>query len=132
MSFWDVFFEDGNINTIIGRQMGKTNATVDMAFKAIEHGYTVLSNIIFFKPWNVERAQEKGWLDKDLKYLEKPDNFKYVPIASKLILEAATTEKNIIIIDEAGTTASARVENRIINNLRCLSKRYNRRTYTLS
>ena len=107
MSFWDVFFEDGNINTIIGRpKMGKTNVTVDMAFKAIEHGYTVLSNIIFFKPWNVERAQKKGWLDKK-RYLDKPENFKYVPIASKLILEASTTEKNIIIIDEAGTSASA-------------------------
>jgi len=108
MSFWDVFFEDGNINTIIGRpKMGKTNATVDMAFKAIEHGYTVLSNIIFFKPWNVEKAQQKNWLDPKLEYLDKPEKFKYIPLASKLILEASTTEKNIIIIDEAGTTASA-------------------------
>ena len=108
MAFWDVFFEDGNINTIIGRpKMGKTNVTVDMAFRAIERGYTVLSNIIFFKPWNVKRAQKKGWLDENLEYLDKPEKFKYIPLASKLVLEASTTEKNIIIIDEAGTTASA-------------------------
>lgn len=108
MSFWDVFFEDGNINTIVGRpKLGKTNVTVDMAHKAIEHGYTVLSNIIFFKPWNIKKAKKKGWLDKKIDYLDKPDEFKYVPLASKLILEASLTENNIVIIDEASTTASA-------------------------
>jgi len=108
MAFWDVFFEDGNINTIIGRpKMGKTNVVVDMADQAIAHGYTVLSNIIFFKPWNIEKAQKKGWLDKDIKYLDKPEGFKYTPLASELILQSALTEKNIIIIDEASVTASA-------------------------
>jgi len=42
MAFWDIFFEDGNINTVIGRpKMGKTNVTVDMATRAIEKGYNV-------------------------------------------------------------------------------------------
>ena len=108
MAFWDVFFEDGNINTIIGRpKMGKTNVTVDMATRAIERGYNVYSNIIFFKPWNVERAIKKGWLSKDIEYQETPKSFQYVPIASELILKASSTEPNVIIIDEAGTTASA-------------------------
>ena len=108
MSFWDVFFEDGNINTVIGRpKMGKTNVTVDMATRAIERGYNVYSNIIFFKPWNVERAIERGWLSKDVEYQEIPKNFQYVPIASELVLKASMTEPNVIIIDEAGTSASA-------------------------
>ena len=108
MAFWDVFFEDGNINTIIGRpKMGKTNVTVDMATRAIEKGYNVYSNIIFFKPWNVKRAIKKGWLSKDIEYKEVPKEFQYVPVASELVLKTSTTEKNVIIIDEAGTTASA-------------------------
>ena len=62
MAFWDVFFEEGNINSVISRpKMGKTNLTVDMAYRAIEHGYNVYSNIIFFKPWNIEKAQKRGW-----------------------------------------------------------------------
>ena len=107
MSFWDVFFEEGNINTVVGRpKLGKTNLAVDMGFKAIERGYTVLSNIIFFKPWNVELAKQRNWLSKDIDYLAKPEKFKYVPVASKLVLEASLTDNNIIIIDEAGLTAS--------------------------
>ena len=108
MAFWDVFFEDGNINTVIGRpKMGKTNVTVDMATRATERNYNVYSNIIFFKPWNVERAQKKGWLSKDIEYQKIPENFHYVPLASDLILKASMSEPNVIIIDEAGTTASA-------------------------
>ena len=108
MAFWDIFFEDGNINTIIGRpKTGKTNVMVDMATRAIERGYTVYSNIIFFKPWNVEKAIKKDWLSKDIEYKEIPKKFHYVPVASELILKTSSTENNVIIIDEAGTAASA-------------------------
>ena len=108
MAFWDVFFEEGNINTVISRpKMGKTNLTVDMAYKAIEHGYTVYSNIIFFKEKNIEKAQEKGWLSDKIKYENIPEKFVYTAVASDLVLKATSTERNIIIIDEAGTTASA-------------------------
>jgi len=108
MAFWDVFFEEGNINTLISRpKMGKTNATVDMAFHAVEHGYHVYSNIIFFKQHNIERAQKKGWLSPDIDYGKIPDKFQYTAVASDLILKATSTENNIIIIDEAGTSASA-------------------------
>ena len=54
MSFVDRFFEDGNINTVIGSpKVGKTNAVVEMCRLAIERGYTVLGNITFFKPKNM-------------------------------------------------------------------------------
>jgi len=50
MSFWDVFFEDGNINTIIGPpKTGKTNAMVDMGDHLLEYDRPVLGNIMFFK-----------------------------------------------------------------------------------
>jgi len=107
MSFWDVFFEDGNINTIIARpKAGKTNIAVDLGFRAIDHGYTVLSNIIFFKEQNLEKAKEKGWLSADIDYKPIPSKFKYCPLASKLVLEASLYEKNIIILDESGMIAS--------------------------
>jgi len=108
MSFWDIAFEDGNVDTIIGRpKVGKTNLAVDLGFKAIEHGFNVLSNIIFFKPQNMEKAKEKGWLSEDIDYKAVPDKFKYVPIASQLVLEASLHENNIIILDETGMIASA-------------------------
>ena len=107
MSFWDVFFEDGNINTIIARpKVGKTNLAVDLGFKAIEHGFNVLSNIIFFKTQNIEKAKEKGWLSKDIEYKSIPNKFKYVSLASQLVLEASLHENNIIILDETGMIAS--------------------------
>ena len=107
MSFWDVFFEDGNINTIIARPKGgKTNIAVDLGFRAIDHGYNVLSNIIFFKEKNLEKAKAKGWLSPDIDYKSVPSKFKYVPLASQLVLEASLEEDNIMILDESGMIAS--------------------------
>jgi len=108
MAFVDVYFEDGNINTILaGPKAGKSNLVVDMGDKAIKYGYTVLSNIAFFKEHNIEEAKKRGWLNKNINYRPKPEKFKYIPLASQLILEAATTEKNIVIIDEGGISASS-------------------------
>lgn len=108
MSFWDVFFEDGNVNTVIGPpKRGKTNACVDMGDKLINHGYTVLSNIMFFKEKSIPIAKQKGWLDPNIKYRSKPDKFFYLPTASELILEATKQEKNVVIVDEASISASS-------------------------
>ena len=89
MSFVDNFFRAGRINTIIGNPgEGKTNLAVCFGQKVIEHGYVVLSNIAFFKPENIEKAKELGYLKKDINYESKPENFKYIPVASQLLLEA--------------------------------------------
>jgi len=107
MSFIDTFFEDGNINTILAPpKEGKTNFAVWLAFQAILQGYTVLSNIAMFKPENIPEAIKRGWLH-DTKFEPIPEKFKYIPLASKLILEASQGDRNIVIIDEGGISASS-------------------------
>lgn len=107
MSFASRFFEDGNINTIIAPpKEGKTNLAVWLCFNAIKYGYRVLTNINMFKPENIQKAIEKGWL-KDIEYEEIPEDFKYLPLASQLILESTKREKNIVVIDEGGISISS-------------------------
>ncbi|MCK4830197.1 hypothetical protein KA005_81520, partial [bacterium] len=107
MSFVNRFFEDGNINTIIAPpKAGKTNLMVWLGFNAIKHGYRVLGNINMFKPESIPKAIEKGWL-RDIKYAEIPEDFKYIPLASQLILEATKGDKNIVVVDEGAISISS-------------------------
>lgn len=107
MSFVDRFFEDGNINTILGPpKTGKTNLMVWLGFNAIRYGYRVLGNINMFKPENIPKAIEKGWL-RDIKYSPVPEDFKYIPLASQLILEASKGSKNIVVVDEGAISISS-------------------------
>jgi len=108
MSFWDVFFEDGNVNTIIAPpKKGKTNIMVDMGDKLIKHGKTVLGNIMFFKEKNIQKAINNGWLNPDIKYRPQPKKFKYLPTASELLLASTTQDDNAVIVDEASISASS-------------------------
>jgi len=108
MSFDEVFFEDGNIITIIGPpKYGKTNALVDIGDHLIKNGRKALSNIMFFKEENIETAIQKGWLNPKIKYRPQPENFKYIPTASELILEATKDDDNVLIVDEAAISASS-------------------------
>lgn len=107
MTFVNRFFEDGNINTILGPpKEGKTNLAVYLCFNAIRYGYRSLSNIAMFKPQNIPKAIEKGWLH-DIEFQPIPKDFKYIPLASQLILEAIKGDKNIVVIDEGGISASS-------------------------
>lgn len=107
MSFVNRYFEDGNINTILGPpKEGKSNLAVWLFFNAIKHGYTVLGNIPMFKPSSIPIAIERGWLP-DVKYNSIPPQFKYIPLASQMILEASKGDKNIVVIDEGGISISS-------------------------
>jgi len=113
MSFWDVCFEDGNIISIIAPpKEGKTNVIVDIGDNLIQHGYRILSNIAFMKPENIKPAQDKGWLNPNIKYLPQPEDFKYIPLASTLILEASEIDEsihkgNVVVVDEGGISISS-------------------------
>lgn len=108
MAFWDKFFEDGNVNTVIAPpKKGKTNAIVDMGDKLIDHNFTILSNIMFFKEKNIQKAKDKGWLNPNIKYRPQPINFKFLPTASELLIASTKQEKNVVIVDEASISASS-------------------------
>lgn len=108
LSFWDYYFEDGNVNTVLAPpKKGKTNALVDMCGRAISKGYTILSNIIFFDKEDIVEAKECGWLDKNKKYKLQPKEFKTYALASELIIDSVKYEKVIVLIDEGGITASS-------------------------
>jgi len=108
MSFWDVYFEDGNVNIIIAPpKKGKTNVAVDLCGHALDHGYDVLSNIMFFDEDDIPEAKKLGWLNPRIQYRMQPENFKTLPTASELILESIKSKKNIVVVDEAGISASS-------------------------
>ncbi len=108
MSFVDNFFRAGRINTLLGNpDEGKTNLAVYFGQNLIKYGYTILSNIAFFKPENIAKAKELGYLKNDINYEPKPEQFKYIPVASQLLLEACKGDKNVVIIDEAGVVISS-------------------------
>lgn len=108
MSFWDMYFEDGNINTILAPpKKGKTNVAVDMCGKALNHGFDALSNIMFYDEDDIPEAKRLGWLDPHKKYILQPERFKTLPTASELILASIESKKNIVVVDEAGISASS-------------------------
>lgn len=108
MSFWDVFFEDGNVNTWIAPpKKGKTNAMADMGDNLIEYGKTILGNIMFFKEKNIPKAIANGWLNPDIDYRPQPEKFKYLPTASELLLASTTQDDNVVVVDEASISASS-------------------------
>ena len=107
MSFVNRYFEDGSVNTIIGPpKEGKTNLAVWLFFNAIKHGYTILGNIPMFKPSSIPIAIERGWLP-DVEYEPIPKQFRYIPLASELILQASQGDKNILVIDEGAISISS-------------------------
>jgi excisionase family DNA binding protein len=108
MSFVDNFFKRGRINIITGNPgVGKSHATVYLTHRSIDYGKRVLSNICMFKKENIPEAKRRGWLNPKIDYLEIPDDFKYIPTASELIIESSKGDNNIVVIDEAGITASS-------------------------
>lgn len=108
MSFVNNFFKRGRINIFLGNPgVGKTHAVVYLTHKATKHNFKVLNNICMFKKENIEEAKRLGWLKKDKIYLEVPENYQYIPLASELIIKASQGQNNIVVIDEAGITASS-------------------------
>lgn len=102
------FFRMGNINLFTGNPgIGKTHAVVYLTHNALPYGFNVLTNIPMFRKENINEAKKRGWLDKKTKYLDIPENFTFVPVASQLIIKASEGDKNIIVVDEAGITASS-------------------------
>ncbi len=87
--------------------VGKTHAVVYLTHRSLDYGFNVLANICMFKKKNIPEAKRRRWLYKDVNYLDIPDNFQYVPLASELIIKASQGENNIVVIDEAGITASS-------------------------
>jgi len=108
MSFASNYYKRGRINIVTGNPgVGKSHAVTYLCHRALDYGFNVLANICMFKKENIPEAKERGWLYKDIDYLEIPKNFQYVPLASELIIKASQGTNNIVVIDEAGITASS-------------------------
>lgn len=108
MSFPTHFFRRGKINIITGNPgVGKSHTATYLTHRALNYKFNVLNNICMFKKQSIPEAKRRGWLYKDIDYLEIPDNFQYLPTASELIINASKGNNNIVVIDEAGITASS-------------------------
>lgn len=108
MSFPTNFFRKGNINLFLGNPgVGKTHGVVYLGHNSLDYDFNVIANICMFRKKNIPQAKKEGWLKKNVDYLEIPDRFKFVPLASEMIIEASKGDNNIIIVDEGNITASS-------------------------
>lgn len=108
MPFCEKVFREGNINTLLGPPgSGKTNCALFLGEKAIDAGYFIYTNIHFFKYAKVAQACEKNLLPKGVRYKRVPQEMTTITTLSDLLLGLLNTDKNIVILDEAGIFASS-------------------------
>jgi hypothetical protein len=108
MTFCEVVFHEGNIDTLLGPPgAGKTNCALFLGEKAVDSGFFIYTNIHFFKFSDVTEACNKNLLPKGVKYRKTPLEITTVKTLSDLLLGLLKTDKNVVMLDEAGIFASS-------------------------
>ena len=108
MGLIEEVFHEGNINTLLGPPgSGKTNCAVFLMERAIEFGFYVYTNIHFFDYSAVAEACKKGLLPKGPRYRKLPPEIVTIKSLSQLLLGLLSTERNMVVLDEAGIFASS-------------------------
>ncbi len=106
-------FREGVISTLIGLpEGGKSNLANKFMEFLVARGYDVYTNIGYFKRKDIPEAMEKGklayvknWEDW---YWEKPQAIHTVRSLSDLFIGLLTTERNTVVLDEAGIHISSK------------------------
>lgn len=86
---------------------GKTNCAVFLMERAIELGFYVYTNIHFFDYAMVSKACKKGLLPKGPYYRKLPPEIVTIKSLGQLLLGLLSTDRNIVVLDEAGIFASS-------------------------
>ena len=108
MGFCDAILQEGHINTLLGLPgSGKTNVALYVGEKALDCGFYVYTNIHFFDFDEIGEACNKGLLPKGVPYRRVPPEMVTVTKFSDLLINLLRTNKNIVILDEAGIFASS-------------------------
>ena len=106
--FVSLVFDEGVVSTLFGTpNAGKTNLAVVFMEMLVELGYNVYTNINFFVFSQVSEAIAKHKLAKGVYYHKKPDEIHIVTSMSGLLIGLLTTEKNVVMLDEAGIFGSS-------------------------
>ena len=101
-------YREGHINTLLGPPgSGKTNCAIALMEKAVALGFYIYTNIHFFEYSTVGEACRKGLLPKGPHYRRVPPEIVTVRSLSQMLLGLLSTEKNIVVLDEAGIFASS-------------------------
>jgi len=110
VAFTEALCLEGVISILLGLPgAGKTNIATYLMQKAVEHGFTVYTNIHFFNFKDVPKAIKMGRLPPlhGIKYTPKPSEINTVTNISDLLLGLLKTSKNTTFIDEGGFFATS-------------------------
>jgi len=111
VSLSEVLCLEGTISILLGLPgSGKTNIATFLMQQAVKHGFSVYTNIHFFKDKDVEKAikmKRLPELPNGKKYGSKPKEIKTVTTISDLLLGLLGTKKNTTFIDEGGFFATS-------------------------
>lgn len=110
MSFFDDTLSPGMLLLITATmRAGKTNTASYLIEKAVDLGYNIYTNLLFFTYEEIDEAIKEGILKQKKEYYRRvPPEVKIVTSMSELILGLNSTRKNITLLDEGQLLASAK------------------------
>lgn len=102
-TFFDDALGSGQLVLITAAmRKGKSNEASNLMQKAVEKGYDVYTNMLFFEEDEIDEAIEQGLLKQPKNhYIKVPRKIHTVTTASDLILGLYSTRKNFTVLDEA-------------------------------